>query len=125
MVHRIVVSFLLLATSLFHTGCGGNPSVVDMGGEDGSKVASLIEELNEVKHSPKKMAEYFSSKPNPSDSKKLNLMTFYVKGKPTINGTTATCNVQVEKQDGTPVGEIQWNFEKLAQAWKIKSAPLP
>ena len=125
MIRFSKMQFALLAVIFIYGGCTSNPGPVDMGGEDGSKVALLVEDLNEVKHSAKKMADCFTSKPDAAVAKKLNTMTFYVKGKPTVNGTTATCNIQVEKQDGTPLGEIEWNFEKLADAWKIKSAPLP
>ena len=123
---RYVISYLgLLAAACCLSGCGGNSGPVDMGGEDGSKVAMLVEDLNEVKHNAKKMADSFSTKPTPADAKKLNSFTFYIKGNPTVNGTAATCNILIEKQDGTPLGEVTWNFEKLADSWKIKSAPLP
>jgi len=96
-----------------------------MGGEEGTKVAVLVEELNEVKGDAKKMEPFFVSNPSAADAKKFNTMSFYIKSKPAINGTTATCNVQIEKQDGTPLGDSEWSFEKVADGWKIKSAPFP
>ncbi len=117
---------VVLLVALFVCGCSSqNTGLVDMGGEEGSKIALLVEDLNEVKHNSKKVADSFSAKPSPADAKKLNNMTFYIKGKPAVNGSSATCSVQVEKQDGTPMGDVEWSFEKQADVWKIKSAPLP
>ena len=125
MINRYKKHFTLILITSCLFGCGGSAGPADMGGEEGSKVAVLVEDLNEVKHNAKKMADFFSVKPSSTDAKKMNTMTFYVKGKPTVSGSTATCNIQIEKQDGTPIGEMEWNFEKLADAWKIKAAPLP
>ncbi len=126
MLHRFKIHIALLASVSCLFGCGaGTNGPVDMGGEDGSRVAILVEDLNEVKHNAKKMADCFTTKPTPADAKKFNAMAFYVKGKPKVNGPSATCNIQIEKQDGTPVGEAEWSFEKVADSWKIKAAPLP
>ncbi len=117
---------VMLFASFLLCGCGTKSTgPVDMGGEDGSKIALLVEDLNEVKHNAKKLADSFSVKPTSADAKKLNNLTFYIKGKPMINGAIATCCVQIEKQDGTPLGDVEWGFEKQADAWKIKSAPMP
>ncbi len=122
-LHKIRFEWIFALSCL--CGCVVTSGPVDMGGEDGSKVAILVEDLNEVKHNAKKMADFFTTKPTAADAKKLNSMTFYVKGKPTVSGSAATCNIQVEKQDGTPLGELEWKFEKLSDAWKIALAPLP
>lgn len=126
MVYRFGFLVLLMVSFSYLSGCGSStPGSVDMGGEDGTKVAVLVEELNELKSNVKKLGDSFSSKPSVADAKKFNSMTYYIKGKPTVSGMSATCKVQVEKQDGTPLGELDWSFEKLADGWKIKSAPLP
>ncbi len=106
-------------------GCQSNTGSIDLGGEDGKKVASAVEELNEVKHNPKKSNDFFVTKPDPTNSKKLNQFTFYVAGKPVVSGSTATCKVLIEKANGTPAGDQEWTFEKVADQWKIKSFPLP
>lgn len=117
---------LVVIVAIFACGCSSkNTGIVDMGGEEGSKIALLVEDLNEVKHNAKKLADSFTEKPSQADAKKLNSMTFYIKGKPAVNGSSATCSVLVEKQDGTPMGDVEWSFEKQADVWKIKSAPLP
>lgn len=126
MYFRHCLSILLPVFVCCLSGCGSSPpGTVDMGGEDATKVAVLVEDLNEAKGDAKKMEPFFISKPSAADAKKFNTMSFYLKGKPKITGTTATCNVQIEKQDGTPVSELEWRFEKVAGGWKIKSAPLP
>ncbi len=112
----------LLLIQLANTGCSGS-NAVDMGGEEGSKVASVVEDLNEVKHNSKKLPEVFVDSKKAPDVKRLNKLAFYVAGKPTVNGTSATCKVLVEKLDGTPLGEKEWSFEKISDSWKIKSAP--
>ena len=65
------------------------PGAVDMGGEDGTQVAVLVEDLNEVKNNVKKLADMFTDKPSAANAKKFNTMTFYIKGKPKINGKNA------------------------------------
>ena len=99
-------------------------STLDVGGEEGGKVAAAIEDLNEVKHNPKKASEFFVTKQSQPDTKKLNQFTYYTAGKPVITGSTATCKVFIEKVDGTPVGNREWTFEKVSEKWKIKSAPM-
>ncbi len=120
-----VAQSLLLCGCLLSTGCSSSAGPVDMGGEEGSLVASAVEELNEVKHSPKKSAEFFVTKQSADSTKKLNHFSYYVAGKPTINGTSATCKVLIERSDGTPLGDQEWTFEKVDNRWKIKSALLP
>lgn len=119
-------SVLILIALACSAGCSSNtPSSVDMGGVDGTKVAVVVEELNEAKGDDKKMAIMFVTKPTPADAKKFNQLSFYVNGKPTISGATATCKVSIEKQDGTSQGVQEWTFEKVESNWKLKSAPLP
>jgi hypothetical protein len=99
---------------------------MDLGGEDGSKIALLVEDLNEIKHNAKKMADFFATKQAVPDAKKFNQFAFYIAGKPAVSGSTATCKVLVEKAAaGTSLGEQEWTFEKVADGWKIKSAPVP
>ncbi len=117
-----LTSFVLLLLTI---GCSDSNKTIDMGGEDGSQVALLIEDLNETKHNAKKVVDSFVSKQVTPDVKKLNQLTFYVMGKPAVNGSSATCKVQIEKSDSTPLGEQDWQFEKVGDKWKIKAAPLP
>lgn len=119
------ISWSLAFLLLFLAGCADQSKPLDMGGEDGSKVAMVVEDLNEVKHNAKKVGEFFVNKQVTPDVKKLNQMNFYIVGKPAVTGTTATCKVQIEKNDSTPLGEQEWQFEKVADQWKIKAAPLP
>ncbi len=106
-------------------GCSVSNKLPDMGGEEGSKVALVIEDLNEVKHNAMRLPELFVSKDGIPDAKKLNQFVFYVKGKPSVSGSTATCSVLIEKNDGTSAGEKEWSFESVSEKWKIKSAPIP
>jgi hypothetical protein len=117
---------LLFIVFVCSAGCSSStPSSVDMGGEDGTKVATLVEELNEAKGDDKKMSRLFVTTPTAAEAKKFNLLSFYVTGKPTVTGSNATCKVSIEKQDGTPQGVLEWSFENTSSAWKIKTALLP
>ena len=116
----------LFIVVLCSAGCSSRtPISVDMGGEDGTKVAVVVEDMNEAKGDDKKMSPLFVTKPTAADAKKFNQLSFYVTGKPTVTGSNATCKVSIEKQDGTSQGVQEWSFEKISSAWKIKSALLP
>ena len=105
-------------------GCSQSAPTLNVGGEEGGKVVSVIEELNDAKGDDKKMAGSFVSKDVAPKSKELNLYAFYVKGTPKIEGESAKCSVAIEKNDGTPVGDFEWELEKKGDVWKIKKAPL-
>ncbi len=120
---RTIGSLVVLTGLSLWIGCSSQSQQKDMGGADGSAVASLVEDLNEVKHNPKKLSTFFASK-NAASAKEMNKYAFYVKGKPIVDGAKAVCNIFVESVDGTPVGEKEWEFEKVADGWKIKSAPI-
>lgn len=122
---RIMRVAVLAMSLVLSVGCSGGAKQMDLGGEDGMKIAALVEDLNEIKHNAKKMVDCFSSKQAVPDAKKFNQFAFYIVGKPNVTGSTATCKVLVEKAEGTPIGEQEWTFEKAADGWKIKSAPVP
>ena len=126
-MHPIVIKQIVgLCLILVLSGCSSTQTaVLDMGGEDGSKIATTIEDLNEVKHNSKKVVDFFVAKGGAPDVKKFNHMSFYVVGKPVVSGTTATCKVLIENVNGTPLGEQEWQFEKVSDRWKIKAAPTP
>ncbi len=123
---RNYIAQLLLFATLGCTllGCSQSAPTLNVGSEEGGKVVSVIEELNEAKGDDKKLASSFVSKDVAPKSKELNLYAFYVRGTPKIEGNTAKCSVAVEKNDGTPVGDIEWELEKMGDTWKIKKAPL-
>ena len=119
-------SVLILIALSCSAGCTSSPpSSVDMGGEEGTKVAVVVEDLNEAKGDAKKMSPLFLTKPSVADSKKFNELNFYVSGKPSVSGSTASCKVSIEKQDGTSQGVQEWTLEKVGSSWKLKSSPLP
>ncbi|HYW80950.1 MAG TPA: hypothetical protein VE890_15320, partial [Thermoguttaceae bacterium] len=46
--------------------------------------------------------------------------------KATVTGDTAKATITVTNaDDGSVVGEVEWEFVKEGETWKIKSAPLP
>ena len=118
----LAVALALLA------GCGGGTEgkALDMGGVDGSKVATVIEDFNDAVGNRKKLDALFAKGAKPSDTKTLIKYTYSIVGKPSVSGTTATAKVRIDPTGGGPtLGEKEWSFEKDGDMWKIKSAPLP
>ncbi len=115
---------MLICSLLLSLGCARSAPTLDVGGEEGGKVVSVIEELNEAKADDKKLAASFASKAVTPKAKELNLYNFYVKGTPKVQGDSAQCLVLVEKNNGTPVGDFEWELERIGGTWKIKRAPL-
>ncbi|MGL6076180.1 MAG: hypothetical protein ACRC8S_18645 [Fimbriiglobus sp.] len=107
-------------------GCGGDTTTkpLDLGGQDGTAVATLVEDMNDAIGSPKKLTDLFVSGAKLPETAKLKGLAFTIVGKPTVNGATAECKVSIEK-NSTAAGEQTWTFEKVADKWKIKAAPLP
>lgn len=109
-------------------GCFGPATdrPVDMGGEAGTKIATLIEDMNDAKGAAAKMAPLMAAAPAAAEAKKFEAFEFYIVGQPTVTGTTGTAKVQVMKSEsGEKVGEVEWTFEEAGGAWKVKTAPLP
>lgn len=108
-------------------GCGGRDSEgrLDLGGEDANKVGVVIDEVNDAKGNPKRLAALFAKGATLPDTKKINPYGFFLSGKPSVSGAEATCKVRIEGADGSLAGEKDWVFVKEGDAWKIKSAPLP
>ncbi len=127
-----VLSAFLAAVAL--AGCGGGSDgkmkPLDMGGEDGTKISTLIEDLNEAKGTPKKFNALFAkgSAPAPADAKKFAPYSFYIATgtKPTASGDEGTAKVSIhDDKQAKEVAQKDWAFIKDGNAWKIKSAQLP
>lgn len=112
--------------ALIALGCGGpeGQKGPDMGSEDGLKVAGLIEEMNDAIGNQKKLAALFATSGKPPDTTKTKGLSFSVVNKPAVTGADAKCKVRIDR-GGEKVGELDWNFVKEGDKWKIKSAPLP
>lgn len=117
---------LLCALTLLVSGCGSDtPTPPNFGSADGTEIAKVIEEFNEAKTDPKKIAEMFAAKPG-ADSKKYGKLMFELVDRPTINGNEATAKVAVlDDGTGNEQGTVTWAFLKDGSTWKIKDAPLP
>ena len=124
---RITVCAVLLA--LLASGCGSAPSDsktgLDLGGADASAVAALVEDMNDAKGNPKKLATLFAKGAAP-DAKRFNAYELSIVGKPAVNGSEATCKVRADDaKTSATKGETEWSFVKEGDKWKIKAAPLP
>lgn len=124
---RLSVCSVVVASVLALAGCGGSDGQpLDMGGEDGGKIATVIEDLNDVIGDNKKLDTLFVKGAKPADVKKMTKYGYTIVGKPSVSGTTATAKVRVDPAGGgATVGEVEWAFEKDGDKWKIKSAPIP
>lgn len=111
-------------------GSGGDMKPLDMGGEDGIKIATLVDDLNEAKGDAKKTGKLFASgaAPAAADAKKIAAHSYYIATgtKPTVTGSEGTAKVSIHSdKESKEVGQKDWNFVKEGDAWKIKAAPLP
>lgn len=124
---RLQFLTLLATGSILLTGCGG-PVGGDFGGPDGKLIADLIGDFDDLKNNPRKLVTAFAKGAVPAEEvqPKFRRYMFFLVGKPTVSGNTATATIAIEvPSTGDQVGERTWEFVKEGDAWKIKSAPLP
>jgi hypothetical protein len=114
---------LLVSAASFLGGCTST-NKNDMGSEEGAAVASLVESLNDYKGNDQQIAAVYVNASSAPKSDEMNKYAFYVIGKPTVDGAKAKSKVLVENNDGTPVGEFEWTFDKAGGTWKVDNAPL-
>jgi hypothetical protein len=116
-------ALLAALMSLLLVGCGEEkPKSPELGGEDGMAIARCIEDLGDSTNSAKKLSDLFIAGSKPPELAKLKGCMFSIVGKPSLNGTTATAKVKIEKDSKS--SEQDWTFEKVGNTWKIKTAPL-
>jgi hypothetical protein len=100
----------------------------DYGGEDGGKIAALVDRMNDDSNTvPKLKASFASGTPiGKKDIKTYPRFRYEIKGNPTVSGDSATATVEVCAYSGDDTGsEKEWTFVREGADWKIKSAPLP
>jgi len=123
-IHYCIVAVMLALV----VGCNNRPSEADtkaLANSDNILIGVLIEELTDYKTTPRKWDRFFVKGAPRPDTKKFAVGTYYLMGQPTVSGTTATAQVSMEDVGGKKIGQTEWTFEKDADKWKIKSAPLP
>jgi hypothetical protein len=119
---------LLFLAAVALAGCDSSSNTGTVFTGEAHGVAVLVDDMNDVKGSPKKAATIFAkgAAPSGSDLRKYGPYNFSIVGKPSVNGSDATAEVSIRKEvDGAEVGKTTWTFSKEGEAWKIKSAPLP
>ena len=112
----------LSAASCRHT------AQVDYGGDDGNKIAALVDRMNDDSNTiPRLKASFASGTPiGKKDVKTYPRFRYEVKGSPMVVGDSATATVEVSTHAGNDHGsEKEWTFVKEGADWKIKTAPLP
>ena len=108
-------------------GCQSSTPVVDVGSEDGQQIVALIDSLSDEAHDRTKLKSAFSSdcKLSPREMGRYTRYQYAFKGRPQINGNTATCTVVLTPITTGEDVEKEWSFVKEGSQWKIQSAPLP
>ncbi len=97
-----------------------------MGGPDANHIAALIDEVNDARGDPKRMAAILSSSAKIDQTQRFNRCEFTIVSRPKVNGTEGRCTVlAVLMPEGTPLGEVEWTFVKENDQWKLAAAPLP
>jgi hypothetical protein len=117
---RLLPFFSLTLLAL--VGCGPQATVGEATRVDAVQITGVIQSLNDAVQDPAKLQALCVAPL--ADAAKYKDYLYYVGGQPSVTGTTATCKVKLEKPAGTAAGEPQWEFEKVGDAWKIKTAPL-
>ncbi len=118
-VSRFFIPVLLVGLA----GCGGSSKPLDLGGEDGTKIGQLLEELNDAIDQPKKLKGLLVAGATVPSTKSLGGLQFYIKGKPSLQGSEGTGKVLVSSPKGDM--EVDWSFVKSGDSWKIKEFKLP
>jgi hypothetical protein len=112
---RVLVGLLAL------TGCGAK-DMSNMGGDEGTAIAGVVELLNDYKARDDKIPMLFAKADGLPTAEELNKYSFYVVGKPSVESDSATSKILVERADGNPIGEREWSFKKVDGSWKIETA---
>lgn len=104
-------------------GCGNASRPLDLGGEDGTNIGNLLENLNDAIDQPKKLKALVAEGAKLPSTKALGGLQFYIKGKPSLQGSEGSCKVLVSSANGDK--EVDWSFVKTGDSWKIKELKLP
>lgn len=128
-MNAVIRSSIFVGLLLVGSGCGSdistNGKALDVGGPDATAVATLVEDMNDANTSTKKLDALFVKGAKPTDLKKFSKCSFYISGKPSVSGSSATCKVRIDDATGKTLGEPEWSFEKDGDKWKVKAAPMP
>ncbi len=124
---RTVFLIILAGILLASCGCGSSATQpLDMGGPDANQIAALIEELNDARGNPKRMAGILAAQTKIDQPERFKRCEFTIVGRPKVSGTEGRCKVLVVLMpEGTPLGEAEWTFVKENDQWKLAAAPLP
>ena len=109
-------------------GCRHSTQGPNYGGQDGNKIARLVDQMNDESNTIPKLKAAFASGTTigKKDLKTFPRYRYEIKGAPSVNGDSATATVEVSEQTRSDGGsEKEWTFVKEGADWKIKSAPLP
>ena len=125
MCRQTLMPVFLLLTA----GCGSQSSTgPSYGGEEGRKIAILVDALIDDRSNYRRMTAHFTSGSAPDNQqwRKFAPYSFEVVGDPVVSGATATAKVRIVfDSNREEKGEVEWAFAKDGENWKITAAPLP
>ena len=123
--------FLTVFASAALSGCGSkteNAAGAPSDKSDEGQILRVIWMVNDDKSTGGTLKRHFAEglKLSAADLKKFAAYAIDIKGKPKVNGDTATATIAFKLERGeTDAGEKEWEFVKESGGWKIKAAPLP
>lgn len=113
----------LLGATIVLTSCSRKPTMPNFGSEDGLKISTLVEDINENKARPTEVKKLITLPE--AKLKRLPLFAYNLAENPKIDGNTATATVRISTDGGEDKGTQVWKFEKTGDQWVVKDAPLP
>jgi len=118
--------FAALTTVALIGGCSSDTQKpLDLGSADANQIGQLIDEINEAKGNPKRLAALWAAKVQVPDAKKFTFFDYSLGGRPRVNGDSATCVVRIDDSRTGETSQKEWTFVKQGNEWKIQDAPLP
>jgi hypothetical protein len=109
---------------MFSGGCGEGPKVQS----EGEAVVGVLSSFGDQASNPKTLKVYFADGKAPPDGELMKYKNkgYEIVGEPKASGGTVTARVKVtDEMKGSELGEVDWTFVKIADKWKLNSAPLP
>jgi hypothetical protein len=120
------LKLVTLAIVILLGGCRSDAQKpLDLGSADANQIGQLIDEINEAKGNPKKLAALWAGNSQVPDARKLNAFDYSLGGRPRVHGDTATCAVRIDDSRTGETTQKEWSFVKQGNEWKIQNAPLP
>lgn len=121
---RFTLLKLVFAAALVTAGCG-KPEL-DRSSDIG-QLDVLVGDLSDATRSAAEFQTLFAPDAVPVDAERVQYAkyTYRLSGDPVIEGELADLRVAVRDNHDAEIAVADWKATKVADAWKLSSAPLP